>query len=166
MNKLTYLTGDATNPQGDGLKMIIHICNDKSGWGAGFVVALSKKWKKPEEIYRADAKCCLTLGNVHFITVEKDIMVCNMIAQHGMGKNKDGHPPIRYDALIDCLRKVNLTAIRLGATIHAPRIGAGLAGGNWTIIEAIIKQECTPDVFIYDLPKKNTNDIYNTTIFN
>lgn len=38
-----YVTGDATEPIGEGEKIIAHICNDQGGWGAGFVLALSKK---------------------------------------------------------------------------------------------------------------------------
>ena len=37
-----------------------------------------------------------------------------------------------------------------------PRIGAGLAGGAWTIIEGIIREELSAKnipVAVYDLPK-------------
>ena len=51
MNRINYVIGDATAPQGEGNKIICHICNDVGGWGAGFVMALSKKWKQPVEEY-------------------------------------------------------------------------------------------------------------------
>lgn len=43
MKTITYLKGDATNPQSEENKIIAHICNDIGGWGKGFVVAISKR---------------------------------------------------------------------------------------------------------------------------
>ena len=45
---IRYVIGDATAPEGEGPKVIVHVCNDIGGWGRGFVVALSKRWDKPE----------------------------------------------------------------------------------------------------------------------
>ena len=50
--EIKYIKGDATRPIGDGSKLILHICNDVGAWGSGFVVALSKRWKEPEQKYR------------------------------------------------------------------------------------------------------------------
>jgi hypothetical protein len=151
---IKYIKGDATSPVGDGKKVIAHICNDIGAWGAGFVMALSKKWSRPEEHYRAkfNAFKSLTLGDVQFTQVEKDITVINMIAQAGIitrpyDKNL---PPIRYEALRECLTKVNQYCIDNNATLHAPRFGAGLAGGDWNIIEGIINSTMSVDVTIYD----------------
>ncbi len=53
MSPIIYLKGDATEPiVTDGMRIITHICNDKGRWGAGFVMALSRKWKEPEDEYR------------------------------------------------------------------------------------------------------------------
>ncbi len=52
MTAIEYVSGDATRPVGDGCKVIVHICNDRGGWGKGFVLALSKRWKQPEAAYR------------------------------------------------------------------------------------------------------------------
>jgi O-acetyl-ADP-ribose deacetylase (regulator of RNase III) len=49
---ISYIKGDATNPAGQGNKIIVHICNDIGGWGKGFVMAISKRWKEPERKYR------------------------------------------------------------------------------------------------------------------
>ena len=46
---LTYVNGDATRPQGEGPKFIIHCCNDIGAWGAGFVMAVSRRWGSPKE---------------------------------------------------------------------------------------------------------------------
>lgn len=140
---ITYLNGDATRPQGDGLKYIIHVCNNKGGWGAGFVLAISKRWKYPEQAYRTTKP--LFLGEIQFCPVEDDIVVINMIAQLLYTEEI----PLKYDALRECLRKVNQLAVENNATIHAPKFGAGLARGDWDKIEQMINDIITVPVFIY-----------------
>jgi O-acetyl-ADP-ribose deacetylase (regulator of RNase III) len=147
--EIHYITGDATNPQGTGNKIIVHICNDIGAWGAGFVLAVSKKWRAPEIAYRAEKKH--TLGTVQLVRVSDDIIVANMVAQHGVGIGADGKPPIRYEAVRACLNQVNDSAYHTGSTIHMPRIGCGLAGGDWSKIEEIIKDVASVPVYVYDL---------------
>lgn len=149
--KIHYVKGDATRPIGDGKKIIVHICNNIGAWGAGFVLALSKRWSDPEESYRELSVYDRILGLVQLIPVEKDITVANMIAQDGVGPSDNGVPPIRYDAVRKCLEAVDHTARLTKATIHMPRIGCGLAGGSWETIEKIIYAVVTVDVYVYDL---------------
>jgi ATP-dependent helicase HepA len=49
-----------------------------------------------------------------------------------------GDPPIRYEAVEECLAKVAETAREVKASVHMPRIGCGLAGGEWSRIEPLI----------------------------
>jgi O-acetyl-ADP-ribose deacetylase (regulator of RNase III) len=146
---ITYLKGDATQPQGDGNKIICHICNDKGRWGAGFVLALSKRWSAPEDAYRKEKQHFL--GETMIVPVENDISVANMVAQHDTQYSPDGLAPIRYGALRACLAAVNDIAYRTNATLHMPRIGTGLAGGRWEEIEVILKDVVSVDTFVYDL---------------
>ncbi|MEM7230761.1 MAG: macro domain-containing protein [Planctomycetota bacterium] len=140
---MDYTTGDATAPVGDGKKIIAHICNDVGGWGKGFVVAISKRWADPENEYRrwfAERESNdFGLGGVQMVSVEDDLWVANMVAQEGLGKRK-GVPPIRYKAVEACLANVAVNADEIGASVHMPRIGCGLAGGKWEEIEAIIER--------------------------
>lgn len=71
----------------------------------------------------------------------KDIIVVNSYTQYKYGKNhKDGvAKPIDYEALALCLRKIN--KIFAGKHIGLPKIGAGLAGGDWNRIKGIIQTE-------------------------
>jgi O-acetyl-ADP-ribose deacetylase (regulator of RNase III) len=152
---MRIMKGDATNPAGDGNKIIAHICNDIGGWGKGFVLSLSKKWTKPQEAYMEwfDSKENFSLGEVRFVRVEKDIIVANMIAQRDI-EPIDGVPPIRYDALEKCLKEVANFAIQSSSSVHMPRIGCGLAGGEWEKVESVIKQTLLSagvSVFVYDL---------------
>ena len=75
-----------------------------------------------------------------------------MVAQHGMRAGRSG-PPICYDAVEWCLEAVAGHASRLGASVHMPRIGFGLAGGKWALIEPIIiRTLCTRSIVttVYD----------------
>ena len=154
--EILYIKGDATAPIGSGVKVITHICHDIGGWGKGFVLALSKKWKMPEEAYRQWYKSQeeFTLGAVQFVNVENKLYVANMIGQHGIYKDSKGLPPIRYDAVRQCLKEVALFTIAHKASVHMPRIGCGLAGGKWELMEQIIKEELITKeiaVTVYDL---------------
>lgn len=165
---ITYLKGDATKPVGDGLKFIIHVANCNNGWGRGFVLALSSKWKEPEAEFRSlfidvsKDNWIKLLGKIQHVRVEEDIVVVNMIAQKGYGKNNlqkhrtsepDTETPLQLWALEECLRKIAKAAETLeNVTIHGPRFGAGLSGGNWDDIEKLINKHMSNlDVFIYDL---------------
>lgn len=150
MNNILYVEGDATAPVKKPA-MIVHVCNDVGAWGAGFVLALSRRWSRPEEAYRAMNPEDRQLGRVQFVWVEPRIVVANMIAQAGIGYT-DG-PPIRYDALEDCLAQVAAYARTTNLSIHMPRIGCGIGGGRWEEVEPILLWTLEGlDVVVYDLP--------------
>ncbi|OJW16724.1 MAG: Appr-1-p processing protein [Planctomycetales bacterium 71-10] len=141
---IRYIQGDATRPQAKGEKIIAHVCNDLGGWGKGFVVAISKRWPGPEAAYRAwhreRARNDFALGAIQVVAVEPYVRVANMVAQRGMKTGSNG-PPIRYEAVRACLRKLAAAAKAPGASVHMPRIGCGLAGGKWERIEPIVVEE-------------------------
>jgi O-acetyl-ADP-ribose deacetylase (regulator of RNase III) len=169
---ITYLIGDATQPQGEGGKIIAHVCNTAGGWGRGFVVAISKRWREPEAAYRAWARGvsskgvigsgAFVLGSVQFVTVAPKLAVANMIAQKGYGpqgndphrtSNETGQPLVQYEGLGVCLMTVKHIADKLGASVHMPRIGCSLGGGSWSKVGPIIERVFNDrDVFVYDLP--------------
>jgi len=153
--ELKYVKGDATSPMGTGNKIIVHVCNDVGGWGKGFVMALSAKWNKPEKKYREwyQLKENFKLGQSQFVKVEEDIWIANMIGQRDIKKDKEGNPPVRYDAIASALSQVCRFAIENNASVHMPRIGCGLAGGDWKKMELIILEELTDkkiSVVVYD----------------
>ncbi len=142
MEKIEYITGDATQPKGMENKIIVHVCNDIGKWGKGFVLAISKRWKTPEKAYKEwyASQKDFELGKVQFIKVEDDLWVANLVGQHKIGMGKKGIPPIRYKAIEKGMRKVAHEAEKLNASVHMPRIGCGLAGGKWENIEPILKE--------------------------
>jgi O-acetyl-ADP-ribose deacetylase (regulator of RNase III) len=148
---LTYTVGDATKPVGEGPKVLVHVCNDLGLWGAGFVKAVSARWKSPERDYRkAFQDGGLKLGDVQFVEVSDQLTVANMVAQKGVRRHQG--PPIRYEALASTLKEVARYAKKRGASVHMPRIGCGLAGGRWEKVEPILRKALKGlSVVVYDL---------------
>lgn len=167
---IRYVDGDATAPEEtDGPRLIVHVVNDAGAWGAGFTRALSARWAQPEAVFRIRYRESFggregppALGTVQVAIIRNDpgaLYVVNMIAQEGL-PSRERPTPLRYDALAECLHHV-LRLARLAAppgraSVHMPRIGCGLAGGNWAIVERLILRELVLSgvpVVVYDLPK-------------
>ncbi|WP_406089931.1 macro domain-containing protein [Streptomyces sp. NBC_01013] len=156
MSEITYVKGDATAPQGKGVKLIVHVCNDLGGWGKGFVLALSRRWREPEAAYRRwhreRAGNDFGLGAAQFVQVSPYIWVVNTVGQRGMGTGSNG-VPVRYEAIDAALGTVAGRAAELGASVHMPRIGCGLAGGKWSRMEPLIEKRLVSrgiSVTVYD----------------
>ncbi|MEU6719776.1 macro domain-containing protein [Nonomuraea sp. NPDC046802] len=159
MSDIRYVVGDATDPAGTGVRIVAHICNDTGGWGRGFVLARSRRWRQPEAEYRrwhrGRAANDFGLGALQIVPVHPDVRVANMVAQHGIrSAARPTAVPLRYDALAQCLTALAEHAVRLKASVHLPRIGTGLAGGTWDRIEPLIQQHLADreiSVTVYDL---------------
>ena len=144
---IAFVRGDATQPEGTGTRVIAHVCNDVGAWGAGFVLAVSKRWKAPELHYRENSKR-LQLGAIQLFLVEPGIEVANMIAQRAC--------TLDYLALYECLTILaRVHQNREDVSFHMPRIGCGIAGGDWRRVEAIVYETLSKAGFpvtVYDLP--------------
>lgn len=139
--------------------IITHGCNCKSTMGAGIAVPMKNNFgcdKFEMELWGSDIN---KLGNIDYQTFvlgknaiwnledadnklgEKELIVINSYTQDNYGRNhKDGNKtPIDYEALTLCMRKIN--KIFPGKHIGLPKIGAGLAGGDWSRIKGIIMRE-------------------------
>jgi O-acetyl-ADP-ribose deacetylase (regulator of RNase III) len=114
------------------------------------VLALSKRWEEPESAYRAwyADGTGFARGAVQFVQVEPYVWVANLIGQRGTKTGSSG-PPVRYEAIAAGLAKVAEKARELGASVHMPRIGCGLAGGEWSKVEPLIQQHlCSAGVAV------------------
>jgi len=156
-NGIVFLRGDATEPRGDGSKIIAHIVNDRTpNWGGrGFAVAVRRKWDMVQDDFQhwASSRDRLALGNSHFSPVTKSLGVFHMVAQHGYGASP--RPRIRYAALRKCLEELADIAGKARASVHMPRIGTGEARGNWQVIQELLDETLISqglDVTVYDLP--------------
>lgn len=149
---ITYVKGDATDPVGDGPKIIAHITNNRGGWGSGFVVALSRRWKMPENVYRLN-KLDHVLGCNQYMEVATDLWVANMCAQDGF-TSPARVTVVDYEALGVCLKSLARKALAHGLSVHCPRIGCGLGGGDWSQVEQLLNEYVVSNginVTVYDL---------------
>lgn len=152
---ITYLTGDATDPS-PRPAIIAHVVNDIGAFGAGFSGELSRRWPKAEESYRASGQGRLRLGETLLARVDDDLWVAHLVAQRGLWQ-RGKPPPVRYGAMELALGYVADKAIVQEASVHMPRIGCGLAGGSWVLVEPIIERALVQrgiDVTVYDLGAK------------
>jgi O-acetyl-ADP-ribose deacetylase (regulator of RNase III) len=153
---LKFVKGDATVPQGSSNIYLLQIVNNEGKYGAGFSGALARRYPKVEFEYRQWWRKLygkLNLGDIQFVQIHSSLIVVNMVAQNGI-VGPDNPKPIDYDALTLCLGKVGDEVSKFNASVHMPRIGAGLAQGNWDEIEFIIEQELLKrgiNVVVYDL---------------
>ena len=156
---ITYLRGDATSPRGSGQKLLVQLVNDAaSSWGGGgFSAAVRRKWPSAQESFTKQVttdKNSLKLGNVLSTSVAPDLTLASIVAQRGYGVS--AKPRVRYGALRDALISVCGVAKQSNASVHMPRIGSGLAGGSWPIVEEIVREVLVGagvPVFVYDLPQ-------------
>jgi O-acetyl-ADP-ribose deacetylase (regulator of RNase III) len=79
------------------------------------------------------------LGAVQFVQVERYVWVANMVGQRGIRTGSKG-VPVRYEAIDTALERLADKALELGASVHMPRIGCGLAGGTWSRVEPLITE--------------------------
>ena len=144
---MKYVEGDLLKlaKQGE-FYIVAHGCNCFCTMGAG--IALQIK----EQFPGAYAKDCETvkgdidkLGNYSAYWFHNDTKhvtaILNCYTQYHYGKNHvDGvDKPFDYEAFTLCMRKINHQFH--GNKIGLPLIGAGLAGGDWNVIEKIIEKE-------------------------
>ena len=156
-SSISFRRGDATAPEGAGPVVIAHVCNDVGGWGRGFVLAISTRWPEPERAYREwfrnRPSNGFALGAVQLVSITPDLWVANIIGQDGILATSEG-PPVRYSAIEAGLSELAYEAGAMDAGVHMPRIGCGLAGGEWCVIEAIIERTLLAagiPVVVYDL---------------
>lgn len=156
--EIKYIKGDATEPIiiGDKYSVICHCCNALGAWGKGFVVPLGQKYPIAREKYLKFIKMTKEenrLGSVSFAKATDNIIVANIIGQYNIYP-KEGKIPLDYEALEKGFRSVieMFQTNNIPLTVHMPKIGCGLAGGDWNRVEEIIKNtfiSSNIEVYVY-----------------
>jgi O-acetyl-ADP-ribose deacetylase (regulator of RNase III) len=94
------------------------------------------------------------LGQAQFVKVGTDTFVVNLIGQRGIFES-NGEIPVRYDAIREGLSLVSERAKASGYSVQMPKMGAGLARGDWNIIEKIIEEELDVPTLVLLTENKN-----------
>lgn len=135
-------------------KVIIHGCNAQGIFGSGVAKQVKDKYRNVYEIYHLRYKTFgLDVGNIIPVATLDGKIVVNAITQKFYGRDSN-IVYVDYNALAACFIKLNERALDWEVKEMAmPKIGAGLANGDWAIIEEIIDQSAinyTPIVYSID----------------
>lgn len=162
MSKINYIDGDIIElAETNTFDVIVHgvncFCTQKAGLAPQMVKAFKTDTFKFEGI---KGKGVIgKLGNIDFEKryledgkwvkypdeggkwVKKEITVVNAYTQYHYGPKHidETNKPLNYCAFTLCMQKINHTFT--SKHILLPKIGAGLAGGDWIILLEIIKKE-------------------------
>ena len=137
--KIEYIKGDLLHAKET---YIAHGCNAQGVMRSGVAKAIRAKWPEAYKVYHGvylSQGNNLHLGQVVTAYIEKDNkLICNCITQEFYGRDK-GVQYFDYEAIRTAMRELNRDAN--GERIALPKIGAGLANGDWNVIEQIIEEE-------------------------
>ena len=139
--KIIYRTGDLlAAPE----KVLCHGCNAQGKMGAGIAVAIRKRYPVAFTEYRQlyeDQGCRLELGQCVFVSCDDGRTIIDAVTQEFYGRDPD-IVYVDYDGVRLAMQRINAWA-KAHAVPHVafPKIGAGLANGDWSIISAIIETE-------------------------
>ena len=148
--KILYKEGDVCEAVED---IIAHGCNAQGKMGSGVAKAIRAKFPEAYDAYIEEDE--LELGTV-IAAFSNDKIIANCITQEFYGN--DGRLYVDYDAIRQCMRELHAILMEPkgfgepNLTVAMPMIGAGLAGGDWAIIEKIIEEEFTdvePVVYVF-----------------
>lgn len=150
MNTIVYRTGNIFKLLGMRKPIIIpHVCNDLGIMGAGFAKSVAIRWPHVYDRYKSLGS--FVLGTTQFVEAEDGVVVANMIAQKGLMHKNRSDIPLRYSALMSCMEQVSFYVEELEKKLYresytkqpnilCPKFGAGLSGGDWNLIQALIQE--------------------------
>jgi O-acetyl-ADP-ribose deacetylase (regulator of RNase III) len=130
--------------------IIAHGCNCVGGFGSGVAGQIAQKWPEVRNAYlKQHNSHGWQLGFVQYVDVDNKIIA-------NCGTQKEYYPRgvchADYDAIKTVMEELKKYAECYSLSVAIPKIGAGLAGGNWDTIEGIV-QEAFGDypVTVYEL---------------
>jgi len=120
--------------------VIVHGCNCFCSMSAGIAKAIQEEFP---EAYAADLVTIKgdhnKLGDYSYATVERDSKEITIVNGYTQFHYQGDGPLVDYDAVRQLFQRIKSDFA--GRRIGYPKIGAGLAGGDWPTIAAIIDEE-------------------------
>lgn len=145
---IVYVRGDLLESNAD---FVCHGCNAVGGFGSGVAGQIARKFPRARSAYIERHKTLgHVLGDVQFVYQfdRGGKYIVNCITQHNYLPRGICHA--NYEAIDTCMRKVKAYAGE--RSIALPKIGCGLAGGSWDVVEKILNKVFEDrDVFVYSL---------------
>ena len=123
-----------TGLDADEKTLILHGCNCHHTMGAGIAKYLRIKFP---QIYIADIQQTVKgdvtkLGTYSTAIISPTLHILNCYSQF----NWSGRTPVDYAAIESCFKLI--AQEYKGWSIRMPKIGCGLAGGDWDIVEQLV----------------------------
>lgn len=130
--------------------ILAHGVNCRGAFGSGVAGRMAREHNRARDRYlHKHLFAGWKLGDVQFVA-SNDKFIANCATQDDFGYK--GECLVDYKAIKECMYKVKDFAMENQLSIAIPKIGAGLAGGDWKIIESILEEVfdyC--DVTVYEL---------------
>lgn len=128
-------------------RYLAHGANCIAVMGAGVALALRQKWPPVYLEYRKRFdRQGLSLGEIQFVDVGEKI-ICNCMTQFATGPGRQ----VDYEAVYKCFELMH-RFIPKEEALATPKIGCGLAGGNWGVVSAIIEAAMSDrKVVVYEI---------------
>lgn len=139
---IEYIKGDLRDTD---CLLIAHGVNCQNVMGSGVAKALFDKWPKVKYAYHdyfEEFNCGEDgekfLGDIDTIQIHRGgPVIVNCFTQQHFGN--DGKRYLSYDALYKCMENLKDACEYYQVNeVAMPKIGCGLAGGNWEIVKEII----------------------------
>jgi O-acetyl-ADP-ribose deacetylase (regulator of RNase III) len=137
MGTLNYKSGsllDTLNPE----RVIAHGVNCRGGFGSGVAGQIAKLYPLARTRYLDRFNTIgWRLGDVQFVQISEQLTIANMATQLNFGY--DGKLYVNYGAIRQCFDEL-LKYVECGnQSVAIPKIGCGLAGGSWQVVEGIVR---------------------------
>ena len=154
MLKTVY--GDIVN---DNYDIFCHQVNCRGAMGSGLSVQIRKKYPEVYEAYRQNYACHIEnpkmqLGDILLVNTSDGRICVNMYAQNYYGR---WNQHTEYQAFAQCILALVDAVGKMDSSLKIAfphRIGCGLGGGEWSIIERMISSfadRVKQDVYIVKL---------------
>lgn len=139
--------------------VIAHGCNCFCVQGAGLAKEMKRVFdtNNPERYlleapeYKGEYQKLGCLEAAHAIAINKsypdkdpvllDVLNCYTQYHYQWNSSRGDKPPVVYSAIALCMMKIN--HLYKGKRVGLPKIGCGLAGGDWDIVQSIYENELT-----------------------
>ena len=119
--------------------IIAHGVNSRGVFGSGLAKQIAIKWPVVREYYFARHKRTgWKLSDIQFVQIEENRRVVNICTQLNYGYDKDV-VYVDYNALKSGLDKVIYYCLCNELSLALPKIGCGLANGDWLKVKEIIQ---------------------------
>jgi O-acetyl-ADP-ribose deacetylase (regulator of RNase III) len=154
-----YIIGDITETE---LKYIAHGVNCQNKMGSGVAKALYEKFPQIKPSYHnrymrliGEGKDPNELLGIISAVYSQDKIIFNMFTQLNYGY--DGKKYVNYASIVTCFN--NLVKSGIKEPIAIPKIGCGLAGGDWKFVEQLINDTVGNDleIWVYELEGAKTS---------